>query len=707
MVAALVGFVGARRYGALVLVLESLDEVGWAGLSHAYGSAGDVPAWLRQAGSGGDRAGDAISELYGSLFHQGTVYPATRAAVPFLAELARSAPARRSEFAWMLGMMADPHHAYGSAFDAVSAAVGAHAGVFTGLLADADAQVRAAAAYVLAQCAVPVAPLWDRWAVEEVLEVRASLVLALGLRDPAGSVRILVEAVEHAPAAVRAAAALALARNRVAWPDGAVAMVVSAMDDGAGIEYPWCRHGDWTDELLLVADDALAADVLAQMFTASRAKTRRAGAWGITVRGQARRSAPGLLLPMVRPLLDDPDQGVREAVVGALRRSGTASGQFADEVSGIAARYPQTAGQVGFTPEYHAVQTLILLGDPRWLGPFCAAAAGGYAARAGRLLYQGARWGPQVLHAVRRQLAQLGVSGGAHPAVPLLTTVLGQWGSAAVAAVPELLAVLPQAGEAAAQALLQIGHRAPEMVPGLRARAGQAGDVEAAKGVWWLTGDPQPLVGTLHVLLTRDRAWVPTAAHTVTEVGRGLLPLVAAAQASLTGTAARTNPQRDVQVLAARVVSAATGDAAPVIPTVRAVLAGAGTSASRAADLAADLAATQPAAVGELTPVLRDLLDDAWSRVAAARALWRMGTPPAELAAPLVAAITGAYGGRGAVPLLAAMHAVEAIADLQQLAERDERIVISGSADDLIWHDEILQEQLRTTIAALSPARQP
>jgi hypothetical protein len=66
----------------------------------------------------------------------------------------------------------------------------------------------------------------------------------------------------------------------------------------------------------------------------------------MTMRGQARRSAPGLLLPLVRPLLDDPDQGVREAAVWALRRSGAASGQFADEVVAAATRYPQTAGSV-------------------------------------------------------------------------------------------------------------------------------------------------------------------------------------------------------------------------------------------------------------------------------------------------------------------------------------------------------------------------
>ncbi len=694
--------VGGRRYSAPVL--DGLDDVGWAERSHAYGSAADIPVLLRQAASDGDAAREAISALYGTLFHQGTVYPATAAAVPFLAELAQWGPSCRSEFCWMLGMMADPHHADGSAFDAVRAAVAAHAGVFTALLADADAQMRAAAAYAVAQCAAPVAPLWDRWEAEEEPCVRASLVLALGLRDPAGSARPLADAVMQAPPAVRAAAALVLARNRIAWPDGAVAVVVSAIDAGAGVEYAWCHHYEWTDELLVVADDRLAAALLAQMLAAAPAKTRRAGVRGMTVRGQARRSAPALLLPMVRPLLDDPDQGVRDEAVGALRRSGAVSGQFSDELSGIAARYPQTAGQVAITPELKAVETLMLLGDPRWLDPVCAAVADGHDVKSLRLLHQGMHWSPRMLGAVRRRLAELSKLGCPHPAIPLLATVLGQWGSQAVAAVPELLAVLPYAGETVARALVRIGHRAPVTVPYLRALAVQTGDLEAAMGVWRLTGDPQPLVGSLHVLLRHGRSWLLPAAHTVTEVGNGLLPLVPAAQRLLTGTAAETYPQREVQVLAARVVSAATGDPALAVPTVRAVLAAQGTSASRAADLVADLAATHPAAVVSLTPVLGGLLDDQWSKVAAARALWRLGTPPAELVAPLTTAITAHYGGRGAVALLVDMHAVEAIAVLEQLAERDERIVISGLDDDLVWQDEKLREQLRAGVAALRAA---
>ena len=73
--------------------------------------------------------------------------------------------------------------------------------------------MRAAAAYAFAQCAAAVAPLRDRRAAEKEPYVRASLVLALGLRDPAGSAQTLAGAVMDAAAAVRAAAALALARN--------------------------------------------------------------------------------------------------------------------------------------------------------------------------------------------------------------------------------------------------------------------------------------------------------------------------------------------------------------------------------------------------------------------------------------------------------------------------------------------------------------
>jgi HEAT repeat protein len=69
-------------------VLERLDEINWAQLNHAYGSAEDVPDLLRGLASPDqDTRNNAISDLYANIWHQGTVYEATAYAVPFLIEL--------------------------------------------------------------------------------------------------------------------------------------------------------------------------------------------------------------------------------------------------------------------------------------------------------------------------------------------------------------------------------------------------------------------------------------------------------------------------------------------------------------------------------------------------------------------------------------------------------------------------------------------
>lgn len=69
-------------------MLDGLDQIDWKQLTHAYGPADDVPALIRtllsQDKSERDRA---IYELFGNIYHQGTVYEATAYAVPFLIEL--------------------------------------------------------------------------------------------------------------------------------------------------------------------------------------------------------------------------------------------------------------------------------------------------------------------------------------------------------------------------------------------------------------------------------------------------------------------------------------------------------------------------------------------------------------------------------------------------------------------------------------------
>jgi hypothetical protein len=70
-------------------MLEGMGDVSWASLQHAYGSAADVPDNLRALVSGDARAARAaLQRLGSSLLHQGSIYEATTAAVPFLAEIA-------------------------------------------------------------------------------------------------------------------------------------------------------------------------------------------------------------------------------------------------------------------------------------------------------------------------------------------------------------------------------------------------------------------------------------------------------------------------------------------------------------------------------------------------------------------------------------------------------------------------------------------
>jgi HEAT repeat protein len=90
-------------------MLDGLDAIDWASLTHAYGEATDVPGLLRSLPSPepGVRK-RAIHELFGTIWHQGTVYPASAAAVPFLYELltAPGVPGK-SDIAYLLASIAD------------------------------------------------------------------------------------------------------------------------------------------------------------------------------------------------------------------------------------------------------------------------------------------------------------------------------------------------------------------------------------------------------------------------------------------------------------------------------------------------------------------------------------------------------------------------------------------------------------------------
>ena len=69
-------------------MLEGLDEINWSQLHHAYGEASDVPILIHQLLSSDKVVVDkAIYELFGNIWHQGTIYEASSYAVPFLYKL--------------------------------------------------------------------------------------------------------------------------------------------------------------------------------------------------------------------------------------------------------------------------------------------------------------------------------------------------------------------------------------------------------------------------------------------------------------------------------------------------------------------------------------------------------------------------------------------------------------------------------------------
>jgi hypothetical protein len=81
--------------------LPELDRIPWYEFEHAYGSAFDVPKELRRLTSTDSAVQrGAMERLYGTIYHQGSLYPATVPAVlPLLRILANPAIERRTEIA--------------------------------------------------------------------------------------------------------------------------------------------------------------------------------------------------------------------------------------------------------------------------------------------------------------------------------------------------------------------------------------------------------------------------------------------------------------------------------------------------------------------------------------------------------------------------------------------------------------------------------
>lgn len=71
-------------------MLDELTMIPWYELDHAYGSAEEIPIWIRQLTSQDESTRErALSQLENAICHQGGIYPSTAYVVPFFLELLR------------------------------------------------------------------------------------------------------------------------------------------------------------------------------------------------------------------------------------------------------------------------------------------------------------------------------------------------------------------------------------------------------------------------------------------------------------------------------------------------------------------------------------------------------------------------------------------------------------------------------------------
>jgi hypothetical protein len=72
----------------MIDLLHGIESIDWRSLSHAYGTAEDIPELVRaRASQDSATASEADHEFYGNIWHQGTIYSATPPAAHYLARL--------------------------------------------------------------------------------------------------------------------------------------------------------------------------------------------------------------------------------------------------------------------------------------------------------------------------------------------------------------------------------------------------------------------------------------------------------------------------------------------------------------------------------------------------------------------------------------------------------------------------------------------
>ncbi|MEV5937447.1 hypothetical protein [Streptomyces sp. NPDC051994] len=711
----------------LVRPLDGLDSHPWSTFSHAYGSADDLPDLLRAlVGADAAAADEALSQLYGSVLHQGTVYAASAESVPFLARIA-VAGHRTADVLALLGGMAESEDEHGMAPGTVRTAMTGQLPLLLLLLADADPIVRRTAAWAVShtRATTSVLPaLGDRWEEESEPLARAEVLAGITRLDPsAGAARAATALGPSQPAALRMAAVFARLDAGAPWTEALHTTVLSLLPAEplrSNFDMERAEPLAAVVEALLGrgrgADREGAFALVDASLRDGRAEVREEALWAADRACMLSRGAPQQLVPGLCAAAVD-----EEAVVALsclLGRLGSAAAPAADVLVPLAGRDPGHDDD-----EADRALAALVLVAPAQAAPLLAAglgrrpraldaAAGFLRPTASAFPYDG-----ELLDAVRRRLARPQDLSGNEPG--LLTALLAGWGSLAAAALPELYAALAHF-PAAARAVAAI---AADRAPGERAQAvgvlraaAERGSIPAAKALVDLAGEHEPLVHCLARDIRLGGRGLTEAAGAAGPLGSRAAELAPVLRAALAGGGGGTGtPALDADIVIAGALWHITGDAAEAVAVLESVFERAQHnpwsqwSMVRAARTTALLGrAGRP-----LTARLEALLDDPVQAPAAALALTAVAEPasldPIALAGAVLWSAERDADPTGACDALEALGADALTAGhlrrLSDLAEGDARVIRSGVEGRVIRQDEAFRNRARGLLAASTANR--
>ncbi|WP_328890374.1 hypothetical protein [Streptomyces sp. NBC_00316] len=710
----------------LARALDDLDARPWSVISHAYGSAEDLPDVLRAlAGTDPSAADEAVTELYGSVLHQGTVYAASAEVVPFLARIAASGH-RTADVLELLGGMAQSEDEHGVTPGTVRAAVAEQLPLLLPMLDAVEPGVRRRAAWAVAHTRAvdsvlpPLRACWDR---ESAAPVRAELLTGISRLDPALGAALAATVLDMShPAELRMAAVFTALDADSPWTDAHHTTMLSLLPAdplmadhldlerneplAAVVEMLLSRNGDAGREAACVLLDAGLRD--------ERAEVRAEAVWAADRACMLSRSAPKLLLPgLVSTAVDD---RAVVAVASLLGRLGSAAAQAAPVLAPLAGRNPDQdddladralAALVPVAP----VQAAPLLARGLGRRPRTLDAAAGFRVPGDSAFpYDG-----ELLDAARSRLSRPGDLCGNEPRH--LTSLLAGWGARAAEALPELYAALAHFPGQAARAITSI---AAASVSGERARAARElraaatnGSLPAAKALYDLTGEDRLLLNCLTRRLADGSRELREAAGTAGALGpraASLAPALRAALSEVNGSA--VIPVLDADTAVAEALWRITEDATVVVTTLDSVFTRAAQSpwSQWSAVRAARVAALLGPSGRPLTPRLKSLLGDPVQAPAAALALAAVADPGSldrtALATVVLDSAEREADPMGACDALAALGAGALTPDhlrrLSALAEGDPRVIRSGVENRIIRQDEAFQDRARELLAALT-----